>query len=412
MLGLLQRWVVDGRFVSSLFLLSLFGVAMVYSAGAINTPDPVVTEAWRRQALWLAIAVIGFTVVSRIQLRWWEWSATPAYAFALVLLAATLVVGTGGTGTAEGTRSWIDLGLVRFQPSEFAKIATVLALARFLSTKDQPPTGLRDLLAPSVLVAVPLCLLILQGDLGSGMAFVGVLIAMLYWARTPLLLLLFVMSPVLGLVLTFDTLVWSAYIGVLLLVLYLYRYRLFLYESAAVVVANVAAGAIASPLWHSLRPHQQNRLLVFLDPTVDPRGAGYNLMQSKVAIGSGGMTGKGFLQGTQKRFDFLPEQHTDFVFSVIGEELGFLGVALTLLLLAYILYRLVRMAEGANDAFAGLVIFGIFGVWLVHICVNTGMTMGMFPITGIPLPFVSYGGSFLLACWLAAGIAARLAHEE
>ena len=128
--GLFQRWAVDARFVSTVFLLSLFGVAMVYSAGAINTPDPVVTEAWRRQALWLAIAMVGFTVVSRIHLRWWEWSATPAYVFALVLLAATLVIGTGGTGTAEGTKSWIDLGPVRFQPSEFAKLATVLGSCR------------------------------------------------------------------------------------------------------------------------------------------------------------------------------------------------------------------------------------------------------------------------------------------
>ena len=384
---------------------------MVYSAGAVNTPDPVVTEAWRRQLVWFAIAIVTFSLVARVALRWWEWIAIPAYVLTLVLLAATLVVGTGA-GTAESTTSSLAIGSLRFQPSELAKIATVLALARLLSAKDEPPTELRDLLAPGVMVALPLGLVMLQGDLGSGMAFIGLLYAMLYWAGIPPFLLLLVASPVLGLILSFDTRIWSGYIVILFLVLYLYRYRFFLYESAAVILVNIAAGAIAIPLWNLLKPYQQNRLLVFLDPAVDPRGAGYNLMQSKVAIGSGGLTGKGFLEGTQKRFDFLPEQHTDFIFSVIGEELGFLGVGLALLLFAYVLYRLVKMAEEANDPFAGLVLFGIFGVWVVHIFVNIGMTVGLVPITGIPLPFMSYGGTFLLTSWLAVGMVARLAHEE
>lgn len=411
MLRLLDRWAVDGRFVLAVFLLSLFGIAMVYSAGQVNTPDPVVTEAWKKQAVWFLLALGSFTLVARIPLRWWEWIAIPAYTLGLVLLAATLVIGTG-SGTAEGTKSWIGFGGFRFQPSELAKIASVLALARLLASRQEPPTGLRDLFAPGILVGVPLGLTLLQGDLGSALAFIGLLFAMLYWAGTPPFLLGLCASPVAGLILAFDTRIWSGYIVVLFLVVYLFRYRLFLYESAVVVIVNVAAGAIASPLWHSLKAYQQNRLLVFLDPTVDPRGAGYNLMQSKVAIGSGGLTGKGYLLGTQKRFDFLPEQHTDFIFSVVGEELGFLGAGLALIAFGYVLYRLVRMAEEANDPFAGLVLFGIFGVWIVHVFINIGMTVGIVPITGIPLPFVSYGGTFLLTCWLAVGMAARLAHEE
>ena len=411
MIRFLERWAVDGRFVLCVFFLSLFGIAMLYSAGAVNTPDPVVTEAWRRQAVWFALGLAVFTVTARVPLRWWEWIAVPAYVITLVVLASTLVIGTGG-GTAESTKSWIALGPLRFQPSELAKIATVLALARLLANRDEAPSGLRDLVAPGVLVALPLGLVMLQPDLGSGMAFIGLLYAMLYWAGTPPFLLLLVASPIAGLILAFDTHNWSGYIVILFLVLYLYRYRLFLYESAAVIMVNIAAGAMATPLWNSLEAYQKNRLLVFLDPAVDPRGAGYNLVQSKVAIGSGGLAGKGYLLGTQKRFDFLPEQHTDFIFSVIGEELGFLGVGLALLLFAYVLYRLVKMAEETDDAFAGLVLFGIFGAWLVHIFVNTGMTVGLVPITGIPLPFVSYGGTFLLTSWLAVGMAARLAHEE
>ena len=241
MLSLLEKWAVDGRLALVVLLLSLFGVAMIYSAGAVNTPDPVATDAWRRQVLWFAIALLAFTLVARIPLRWWEWAAIPAYVITLVLLAATLVIGTGA-GTAEGTKSWIGFGAFRFQPSELAKLATVLALARLLSTRDEAPTGLRDLLAPGLLVGVPLGFVMLQPDLGSGMAFVGVLYAMLYWAGTPPLMLLLVASPIAGLILSFDTRIWSGYIVILFLVLYLYRYRLFLYESVAVILVNVAAG--------------------------------------------------------------------------------------------------------------------------------------------------------------------------
>ncbi|HZD06548.1 MAG TPA: rod shape-determining protein RodA, partial [Longimicrobiales bacterium] len=406
-----RRWALDPRLVGAVALMSLFGIAMIYSAGVVNDPDDVVRFAWVRQCVWFALALAAFTVLARIPLRWYEWAAVPSYVLALVLLGATLAIGTGA-GTAAGVQSWIVVGPLRFQPAEVGKIATILALARLLSTREEPPTGLKDLLAPGALVAVPLGLVLLQPDLGTALAFLGILFAVLYWAGTPVPLLLFLASPGLALILSFDIRVWSVYILLVIAGLYLYRYRIYLYESVAVVMANFAAGTVARPLWSSLQPYQKNRLLVFLDPSVDPRGAGYHLIQSLVAIGSGGLTGKGFTQGTQKRFDFLPEQHTDFIFSVIGEELGFLGVALALGAFVFILWRLVRMAEDSGDPFAGLVLLGIFGAWLVHIFVNVGMTVGLVPVTGIPLPFVSYGGSFLLMSWVAVAIAVRVAHEE
>jgi rod shape determining protein RodA len=253
---------------------------------------------------------------------------------------------------------------------------------------------------------------VLQPDLGSALAFVGILFAVLYWAGVPLAILALLASPGLGLILSFDTRIWSAYILLLTGSLYFYRYRLYLVESVSVVLANLAAGTIALPLWRSLAEYQRNRILVFLDPTVDPRGAGWHLIQSKVAIGSGGLDGKGFTSGTQKALDFLPEQHTDFIFSVVGEELGFLGTSLVLVVFTIILFRLVRLATEASDPFAGLVAFGIFGTWLTHIFVNIGMTIGIVPITGIPLPFVSSGGSFLLMSWVAAATVVRITLED
>ena len=405
------RWAGDPALVLAVLLITAFGIAMIYSAGVLNIPSPVTERAWIRQVRWFVLALVAFTMVRQLRPRWFEWVALPAYGLSILLLGATLVVGTG-SGTAQGVKSFLDLGFIRFQPAELAKLATILALARYLGTRSENPTTLRALVTPSAIAGIPLGLVILQPDLGTALAFVGILFAALYWAGAPIGLLAFLASPGVSLILSFDNRIWAVFFVVVVGSLYLFRYRLFLVESLAIVLANLAAGTIALPLWNSLAEYQQNRILVFLDPSVDPRGAGYHLIQSMVAIGSGGLSGKGFTEGTQKRLDFLPEQHTDFIFSVVGEELGFLGTGLALALFAFILYRLVKMAEEATDPFAGLVIFGIFGAWLVHIFVNVGMTVGMVPVTGIPLPFVSYGGTFLLMSWIAVAIAARVAYEE
>jgi rod shape determining protein RodA len=407
----LKRWAGDPLLTGTALALSLFGVAMIFSAGVLNIPSPITEGAWRRQLLWLFLSLVAFTAAWRIRPGWIEWAALPAYVLAVILLAATLLVGTGA-GTAEGVGRWIGLGGIRFQPAEFAKLAAVLGLARVLAVRDAPPQNLQDLIGPAVMIGVPIGLVVLQPDLGTALAFVGILFATLFWAGTSPFLLLLLASPGFALILSFSTLVWSTYFIGLVALLYAYRHRLFVVEWATVLLANLAAGTIAPPLWGRLADYQKNRLLVFLDPSMDPRGAGWNLIQSKVAIGSGGLTGKGFTQGTQKRLDFLPEQHTDFIFSVIGEELGFVGVALVLCAFGFLLARLVKLAEKSADPFAGLVLFGIFGTWLVHIFINVGMTVGIVPITGIPLPFLSYGGTFLLTCWALVALSVRVSRTD
>lgn len=404
-------WAGDSALVISAMLMTIFGIAMIYSAGVLNIPNPVTEEAWIRQSSWFVISIVVFTLVGRISVRWFEWAAFPLYGLSLILLFTTLLIGTG-SGTASGVKSFIDLGIISFQPSEFAKLTTILALARYLATRPESPSTFRALITPSIIVGIPLGLVILQPDLGTALAFMGILFFTLYWAGAPIGFLAFLMSPAVALVLSYNNRIWALFFMIVLGSLYLYRYRLFLVESLAIVIANLAAGIIASPLWNSLAEYQQNRILVFLDPSVDPRGAGYHIIQSMVAIGSGGVRGKGFTDGTQKKLDFVPEQHTDFIFSVIGEELGFLGTGLALLFFCFILYRLVKIAEKSTDPFSGLVIFGILGSWLIHIFVNVGMTVGMVPVTGIPLPFVSYGGTFLLMSWIAVGITARVTYEE
>ncbi len=391
-------------------ILSLFGIAMIYSAGVLDVPSTIVAGLWRQQLLWFILGMIAIPVILRVPVSWLETAAQPLYALALVLLVLTLAIGTGA-GTAESVSGWIAIGPVRVQPSEFAKIAVILMLARVLGEWREPPKTLWALWKPIAVVMVPMGLVMLQPDLGTALVFASILFASLFWAGTPLPTIFFLVSPVVGLFLSISPWIWGGYV-VLLTLLLGFVYRPQLSEGFTIMMANIVAGTIALPLWDSLAQYQKNRFLVFLDPSIDPRGAGYNLIQSRVAIGSGGWTGKGFTLGTQKRLAFLPEQHTDFIFSVVGEEWGFLGVAAVLVVFALIFWRLVRVAERSSDPFASLVPFGLFGSWFAHVLVNTGMTVGVMPITGIPLPFLSYGGSFLLVNLLAMAVVQRIAAES
>ncbi len=390
--------------------LTTFGIMMIYSAGVLDVPSTIVAGLWRQQLLWFALAMLATPLVMRIPIVWLEWAARPLYFLCLILLVLTLFIGTGA-GTAESVSGWLAIGPVRIQPSEVAKIGVILMLARVLGAWRERPSSLWVLWKPLLVVLVPMGLVMLQPDLGTALVFGSILIAALFWAGTPLSILFFLASPAIGMLLSVSVWLWGAYF-ILLVILLAYVYKPYLAEGVAIVLANVVAGTIALPLWNSLQPYQQNRFLVFLDPELDPRGAGYNLLQSRVAIGSGGWFGKGFLDGTQKRLAFLPEQHTDFIFAVVGEEMGFMGVAAVLLAFGFIFWRLVRISERAADPFASLVPFGIFGSWFAHVLVNTGMTVGVMPITGIPLPFLSYGGSFLLVNLMAMAIVQRIAAES
>ncbi|MBL8996030.1 MAG: rod shape-determining protein RodA [Gemmatimonadales bacterium] len=388
--------------------LSLFGIAMVYSAGQTDVPT-FVEGIWRNQLTWLSLGVVVAYGISRTSVRLLEWGALPVYLGACLLLVALLFIGQGA-GTAASTKSWLAIGGVRLgQPSELAKLAVVLMLARVLSAERTAPTTLFGLWRPSLIVLVPWLLIMAQPDLGTGIVFIGIFFAMLFWSGVAWPLLVMAASPAVSLILAFGPGVWGAWF-LMLLALVAWR-RPSWVEGAVLIAANVVMGVVAPLLWARLNPYQQRRLLVFLDPSSDPRGSAYHLIQSQVAIGSGGLTGKGFTQGSQKRLAFLPEQQTDFIFPVVGEELGFIGVTIALGLFCVLLLRTVRVASRASTPFASLVAFGLTSAWFTHIMVNIGMTVGLMPITGIPLPFFSYGGSFMLACWMAVGMLVLVSSE-
>lgn len=406
---MIRKSFADYPLVAIALLLTAFGIAMVYSAGQTEVQSAAVAGAWRRQLMWLAVGLSAFWVCTRLSVRFLEWVTWPAYLFGIALLLLTLVIGEGA-GTAASMKGWITIGGRRLgQPAEFAKLAVVLMLARVLSSRRGPPKSLLDLVKPAAVVLVPWVLVMAQPDLGTGLVFIGMFFGMLYWAGVSGPLLLLAASPVVSLVLAFSTGLWGAWF--LILLAFVLLYKPFVVEGVVLVAANVIMGVAAPILWETLKPHQRNRLLVFLDPSLDPRGASYNVLQSRIAIGSGGWLGKGFTEGSQKRLAFLPEQHTDFIFAVVGEELGFVGVLAALVLFLFLFLRVIRVATRANDSFGSLVAFGMAASWFVHVTVNVGMTINLMPITGIPLPFFSYGGSFLLASWIAMGVLVRISSE-
>ena len=388
--------------------LSLFGVAMVYSAGQTDAPT-VVEHLWKRQALWLGLGMLMAFLVSRAQLRFLDWVTLPAYVASNLVLLALLFVGKGAK-TGAANHSWLAIGGVKIgQPSELAKIAVVLMLARVLASRKDAPTSLLDLWKPALVVGIPWLLIMAQPDLGTGLVFIGIFFSMLFWSGASWQLLVLVASPVVSLVLAVSTTIWGAWF--LLLIGLVLWYKPYIAEGVLVVAANVIMGVVAPLLWEGLNAYQRGRFLAFLDPRNDPQRTGYNVTQSMVAIGSGGWMGKGFTLGTQKRLAFLPAQHNDFIFPVVGEELGFLGVFAALTLFILLFLRCVRVASRATDNFASLIAFGLVSMMFVHVLVNVGMSLNLVPVTGIPLPFFSYGGSFMLACWIAVGIEVRLSAE-
>lgn len=403
-----RRFPIDWHLVLIALALSIFGIATVYSAGQTDVRT-FVAGVWKSQAVWFLIALGGAYTVSRFSVRLIDWMTWPMYFVTVAMLVLLVFIGTGA-GTAASSKSWLAIGGIRIgQPSELAKLTVVLALAKVLSTFKEPPRSLLELWKPAAVVMVPWALIMLQPDLGTGIVFVGFAFAMLFWAGVSWPLLILIASPVVSLILAFNTKLWGAWF--LLLIALVLWYKPYMYEGIFLVVVNVIFGVASPIVWEKLAPYQQKRLLVFINPDIDRRLAGYHVIQSQIAIGSGGWFGKGYTMGTQKRLAFLPAQHTDFIFAVVGEELGFFGVTIAISLFALLFLRVTKIAERANDAYSSLIAFGLLASWFVHVVENMGMTLNLAPITGIPLPFFSYGGSFMLASWIAIGILLRISAE-
>lgn len=333
----------------------------------------------------------------------WRW---PIYIAIVCGLLAVQVVGT----SALGAQSWINIGGFYLQPSEFAKLGVIVLLAGVLAR--HPVERPVDLVRPTALIGLPWLLVFIEPDLGSSLVFGAVLLVMLFWAGMPGAWLVLLLSPLITAVLA-GTLPWLL-IGWIPLMGWLAWTSLpWKRIGVSLAVAVQTLFAVATPwLWeHGLRPHQRARLTLFLDPGQDPLGGGYHLLQSTVGIGSGQLWGTGLMRGALTKLRFIPEQHTDFIFSALGEETGFIGSLLVVLGFALLMRRLLQIAGQARTDFESLVVVGIGAMLMFQVVVNINMTIGLGPITGIPLPFLSYGRSAMVMNFMALGLCASVARR-
>ncbi len=305
------------------------------------------------------------------------------------------------------TYRWIDLGLpIGFQPSEFAKWIIVIALARYLSDHNLEMNHFTSNIIPIVIALVPALIVLNQPDLGSAIIILTPVIPMLYWIGARPFHLFLMIAPLISILSAFH---WISFtIWAILMMIIIYREFPSLVFGMSTFFANIFLGLLSPVLWAMLREYQQKRILTLFNPDLDPLGAAYQIIQSKTAIGAGGLFGKGWGQGTQTHLKFLPVQESDFIISVIGEEFGFIAIFLLLVLFSILILKCIRMAYQVDDRFSGLVLIGLGTIFTAHVFVNFAMTVGMIPVKGLPLPFISYGGSFLLSCYIMIALIMNL----
>jgi rod shape determining protein RodA len=371
-----------------LLLILVLGVVAIYSASTSKTDAGFVTaDYYARQIVWIFMALAILILVQVIPKTILDILIVPGYIISIILLISVLFL-----PEIKGSHRWISMGLFNFQPSELAKITTILMLAKFLG-KPHLSEGKTLLLAFSITL-LPVSLILLEPDLGTSIVFLVVMLSILAVTDLPKFYLILLISPILSIITAFSIPILLLYL--LLLSFVLYRSKLANIVIGFVVVINSFFALLTPFIWNSLKVYQQNRILSFIDPSRDPLGAGYHIIQSKIALGSGGISGKGWLMGTQKNLDFLPEHHTDFIFSVIGEEFGFLGCTILLAIYFLFLMQIAKSLRVLNRPESRYAVVGFLAYITFQLFVNIGMNLGIVPATGIPLPLISYGGSSLL----------------
>ena len=376
-----------------LFLVFISGILIASTQRQANYAD------WYQHWLTALVGLIITIQIASLPLERLRPFLITLYSLNIVSLIAVKIIGT----SALGAQRWLTLGGISFQPSEFAKLAVILSLASVLD--NSKPEKLLDLLKPIFVIFSPWLLVFIQPDLGTSLVFGAILLTMLFWAGMPLEWVLLAISSVVTAilcgVLPWSLLIWIPLMGSL-------AFRSFSNKYLAASLTIIWQGVIAwiTPwLWiNVLKDYQRDRLVLFLDPSKDPLGGGYHLLQSTIGIGSGGWIGSGLFNGQLTKLRFIPEQHTDFIFSALGEETGFLGSLIVLLLYSILIIRLLKIAKKAHTNFESLIVIGITSMLFFQILVNIFMTIGLGPVTGIPLPFMSYGRTALIVNFISIGL--------
>jgi rod shape determining protein RodA len=416
---------IDYVLLISFLILIVVGILTIYSAAGDSNQHI-------RQIYWAITGIVFFILMLLVNYHRMGEYAFFIYLGGLLMLILVLLVGK----RIRGAKSWITVvGGFGFQPSEFVKIAVIIALARFLDRVGDDIKSLKNVIIALGICVIPMGLILLQPDFGTALVYLPICLVMLFFAGIKYthlisLLIIFGIAVVLPLLTTFSKLTHSGALTFLqvlddtkivflialmfgllsgiMFILYRITKKSLLYKASTVFIIFFTGLILAAPLSRFLKLYQKERLIVFLRPTIDPFGSGYNIIQSKIAVGAGGLFGRGLLGGTQSQLGFLPERSTDFIFSIYAEAWGFFGSLALLAVYGIFIYRGIMIIYNGRDRFSFLLAAGIMGMFLFHIIINVGMTIGIMPITGIPLPFLSYGGSFLLTCIVAVSILSNI----
>ncbi|MCP4138346.1 MAG: rod shape-determining protein RodA [bacterium] len=427
MIGKDSMYKIDYLLVGVVVLIVAIGTLMIYSGG-FDPVDKINNGIYRKQLLWFVfgfIIMIGMTIINYQQLG--DYSLH-IYGILIVVLLFTTIFGS----PIRNTRAWLSFGFFSIQPSEFMKLGLVIVLGKFLELRERDMRHFRELLIPSLLTLVPIIIVIMQPDFGTSVIFIPILFTMLFVGGADVthlfsIIAIAAIALIVPMILTYRE--WAGAEGSNFLLDFFKDVNMLFIVSGGLLFISlvsflvhfffpnkilrkvyvpsivVSLGLFSSVLIQTLfKEYQKQRIIVFLNPDLDPHASGYNIIQSKIAIGSGGFFGKGFLKGTQSQLGFLPEKTSDFIFSVVAEEWGFLGSIVLIILLGIVVFRGIQIAVEAKDKFGALVASGITSIFFFHILINIGMVIGIMPVTGLPLCFVSYGGSNLIMSMIGIGI--------
>ena len=388
----------------NVFVLLFIGLMSLYSISVLQKEN--LSNAFFKQLLFLGPAVILMIIMTVLSKKFIHKYIYALYGLIIVLVMLPFI----GQETA-GTYRWINLGLsFGFQPSEIAKWVIVITLARYLSDNNLQVRKFSSNILPFVIAIIPTFIVLNQPDLGTAFVMMIPVIPMLYWVGARPYHLFLIVAPLFSILTAFNVLVftiWTIIVGLII-----YKSMDKLWNGVTIFFFNIFLGLMFPLFWNFLRPFQRNRILTFLNPELDPLGAGYHIIQSKTALGSGGFWGKGLGEGTQTQLKFLPVQESDFIVSVIGEELGMISLVIMLFLFCWLIIKMINLSYSALDRFSGLIIIGIASIFLAHVFINCSMAAGLMPVKGLPLPFISYGGSFLFSSFMMIGLILNFGRTE
>lgn len=360
------------------------------------------SSSFFKQFIFLIFGIIAMIVMLNIPVKLYH-----KYSIIMYIIAIIAIIVPSFIDSSISANRWIHVGSIGIQPSEYAKWISIIFLARYLSDRNVKMDNMLSFAIPIFIVFLPAFIVFSQPDLGTAIIMIAPILPVLFWVQARPYHLFILIAPILSVLTAFHNISFTLWGIVLLAIILLSKPKI--WEGVTVFFGNIFLGLLAPVFWNILHPYQQKRILTLFNPELDPLGAAYQIIQSQTAIGSGGFFGRGWMQGTQTQLKFLPVQETDFILSVIGEEFGFVAILAIFLLYAFIIYKIIQFAYIVKDRFTSIILIGIASILIAQVFVNSAMTVGLIPVKGLPLPFISYGGSFLVSSFMMMGIVLNFA---